>query len=209
VRERATLVLSVTLCGGLAFGSYWLAQQARLTDVASRVLGHEIDYTASDITLTRMDKTGRALYTIDAKSLVHYYDDDSGDLAEPHFVGSKANRPEMRLRAERGHTTSDGEEVRLYGKVVLDRNAWINSPSMNARSEYMLAYPDREVVSTDQPVDIRRGGSSIRASAMHYDNATQRAEFQSSASTRYHEVIAPRASRVAAPTAAKSQGSKP
>jgi lipopolysaccharide export system protein LptC len=199
----------VTLCGGLAFGSYWLAQQARLTDVASRVLGHEVDYTASDITLTRMDKTGRALYTIDAKSLVHYYDDDSGDLAEPHVIGSKADRPEMRLRANRGHTTTDGQEIRLYGNVVLDRNAWRNSPPMNARSEYMLAYPDREVVSTDQPVDITRGGSSIKASAMQYDNATQRADFQSSPSTRYHEVIAPRAPRGAPLTAAPSQGSKP
>jgi lipopolysaccharide export system protein LptC len=195
MRDRGTLVVSIALCGGLALGSYWFAQQARLTDVAPRTIGHEIDYSAKDITLTRMDKAGRALYTIDAKSLVHYYDDDSGDLSEPRIVGSKLGRPEMRVRAERGHTTADGEEVRLYGNVVINRAAFATAPAMIAKSEYMLAHPDREFVETDQPVEIVRGGSNVHATGMQYDNVTQQTRFGGPESARMRTEIAPRAIR--------------
>jgi lipopolysaccharide export system protein LptC len=192
MRERGTLVVSIALCGGLAIGSYWFAQQARLSDVVSRQLGHDIDYSANDITLTRMDKTGRALYTIDAKTLIHYYDDDSGELTEPRVVGSKVDHPEMHLRAQRAHTSNDGQEVRMYGNVVMNRAAFQAAPAMVARSEYMLAYPDVERVTTDQPVEIIRGPSNIHATGMQYDNATQQSRFGGTPAARMRTEIAPR-----------------
>ncbi len=191
MRERGTLVLSALLCGGLAIGSYWVAQQARLSDVPSRKLGHDVDYTADDITLTRMDANGRAEYTIDATKLVHYLDDDTGELTQPRMEGSKPNRPEMRVRADLGRTTSDGEAVRLFGNVVVTRDPWRDAPAMVAKSAYMLAYPDREVVETDQPIDIVRGGSSLDASSMHYDNATQRLKADGGEAGRTRTVIEP------------------
>lgn len=201
MRERGTLALSGLLCGALAIGSYWVAQQARLSDLPSRKLGHDVDYTADDITLTRMDATGRAEYTIDATKLIHFFDDDSGELTQPRMAGAKANRPEMRVRADLGRTTSDGEEVRLYGGVVLTRQPWRGAPTMVAKSEYMQAYPDREVVETDRPIQIVRGGSSLDASSMHYDNATQRLKADSGEAGRTRTVIEPHGARTA--------GSKP
>ncbi len=179
MRERGTLLLSVVLLGGLAAGSYWLAEQARLGDLPTRALGHDIDYTAEDITLTRMDETGRAQYVVDAKKLVHYYDDDTGELTLPHLVGSKVDRPEMRLRADRGVASDDNQEVRLYGNVVMNREPWRNAASMVAKGSYMLVYPEREVLSTDQPVSIIQGGSTMEANAMHYDNGTRQVRFGS------------------------------
>ncbi len=195
MRERGTLALSALLCGALAIGSYWVAQQARLSDIPSRKLGHDVDYTADDITLTRMDTTGRAEYTIDAKKLVHYFDDDTGELTQPRMEGAKANRPEMRVRADLGRTTSDGDQVRLYGDVVVTRDPWRGAPAMVARSAYMLAYPDREIVETDKPISVQRGGSSLDAGSMHYDNATQRLKADSGDAGRTRTVIEPHGSR--------------
>ena len=189
VRERGTLVLSIVLCSGLAIGSYWLAQKARLADVVTRKPGHDVDYTADDITLTRMDATGRALYTIDASRLVHYADDDSGELTRPRLVGTKRDRPEMRVRADLGKTTTTGEEVRLYGDVVVTRQPWKGVAAMVAKSPYLLAYPDREVVETDRPVEVVRGGSRVDAQSMTYDNATQKIHFGSGPGGRVHEVL--------------------
>jgi lipopolysaccharide export system protein LptC len=195
VRERGTLALSVLLCSSLAVGSYWLAQRARLSDVATRPLGHDIDYTASAITLTRMDQTGRAQYVIDATNLVHYFDDDSGELTQPRVVGSKAGRPEMTLRADIGRTTSDGEEVRLFGNAVVTREPWRGAAEMVAKSNYLQAWPDKEVVETDQPIEIVRGGSRVNANAMQYDNATQRIYFDGGKGGRVREVLEPRGAR--------------
>lgn len=197
MRERGTLVLSVALLSGLAVGSYWLAEQARLSDAAPKTRGHDIDYTASDITLTRMDAKGRAQYVIDAKQLVHYADDDSGELTAPRLAGAKADRPGMRVRADLGKTTSEGEEVRLYGNVVLTRAPWKGAPELIARGPYMLALPEQEILRTDQAVAVTQGGSRVTAHGMQYDNGVRKLQLDGGASGRVHAVIEPRNTRAA------------
>lgn len=209
MRDRGTLILSVLLTGGLAVGSYWLAQQARLSDPVTRQLGHDIDYTADQITLTRMDETGRAQYVVDATKLIHFADDDSAELTRPKMVGAKIGRPEMRVRADLGKTTSEGQEVRLYGNVVLVRQPWKGAPELVAKSAYMLAFPEREVVSTDQTIDVTQGGSQVTANAMQYDNGTQKLQLDGGKGGRIREILEPRRGRSGSPaTPASAPSSK-
>ena len=209
MRERGTLILSVVLIGGLAVGSYWLAQQARLSDTVPRPVGHDVDYTASGITLTRMDERGLAQYVVDATHLVHYADDDSGELTQPRMVGAKADRPEMRVRADRGKTTGDAEEIRLYGNVLLRRQPWKGAQELVAKGPYMLAYPDREVLSTDQPVEVTQGGSRVNANAMQYDNGRRLLQLDGGPGGRIRTVIAPRGARANVPAAATASPASP
>ena len=196
MRERGTLVVSLALLAGLATGSYWFAERARLSDTTARPLGHEIDYTAGNITMTRMDETGRGQYTIDADRLVHYADDDSGEFTHPRVVGAKAERPQMRVRADRGTTTSEGEEVRLYDNVVFNRAAWKGSAPIVAKGPYMLLNPELETLHTDRPVDIVQGGSSTKANGMDYDNAVRQLKFEGGKGGRIRQVIEPREARL-------------
>jgi len=208
MRERGTLAVSLVLLSALAVGSYWLAEQARLSDAPLRKTGHDVDYTASNTTLTRMDVNGRAEYVVDADALVHYVDDDSGELTRPRIVGSKPDRPEMRVRADSGKTTSDAAEVRLYGHVVVNRAAWRDSAPLVAKSDYMLVLPDREIVETDRPVTIVQGGSSVDAATMHYDNGTQRVQYAGGEHGRIRTVIEPRGGHQAR-AAATTEAAKP
>lgn len=205
MRDRGTLALSVVLIGGLAVGSYWLAQQARLSDVVPRPVGHDVDYTASGITLTRMDERGVAQYVIDAAKLVHYADDDSGELTQPRLVGAKADRPEMRVRADLGKTAGDGEEVRLYGNVVLRRQPWKAAQELVATGPYMLAYPDREILSSDRPVEVTQGGSKVNANAMQYDNGHRTLQLDGGQGGRIRAVIEARSARAGARSPASAQ----
>ncbi|MEO8935206.1 MAG: LPS export ABC transporter periplasmic protein LptC [Burkholderiaceae bacterium] len=195
MRERGTLVLSIVLIGGLAVGSYWLAQQAHLSDAPARKVGHDIDYTAKDITLTKMDETGRAQYVVDAAALVHYADDDSGELTQPRLVGAKVDRPEMRVRADLGKTTGDGEELRLYGNVVLVRQAFKGAQELVAKGPYMLALPDREILSSDQPIEVVQGGSRVNANGMQYDNGHRTLQLDGGKGGRIRAVIEARSVR--------------
>ena len=202
MRERGTLVISIALLSGLAVGSYWLAEQARLSDATPKNRGHDIDYTASDISLTRMDDKGRAQYVIDAKKLVHYADDDSGELTQPRLAGAKADRPEMRVRADLGKTTAEGEEVRFYGNVVLNRAPWQGAPELVAKGPYMLALPEQEILKTDQPIAVTQGGSHVTANGMQYDNGYRKLQLDGGKGGRVRAVIEPRSvrdARAAAP----------
>ncbi len=199
MRDGATLLLSLGLLAGLAAGSYWVAEQARLSDPVVRPKGHDVDYTASDITLTRMDETGRAQYVIDAKKLVHYADDDSGDLTQPRLVGAKIGRPELRVRADRGKTLSDGQQVELFGNVVLNRAKWGTASELIAKGPYMLALPEQEILKSDQPVDVVQGASRVTANGMQYDNAYRKLDLDGGKDGRIRVVIEPRSR--GAPTA--------
>jgi len=194
--ERGTLIVSLALLAGLAAGSYWFAERARQTDVTTRELGHEVDYTAANITMTRMDETGKGQYTIDADRLVHYVDDDTGEFTRPRVVGARADRPQMRVRADRGTTTSDGEELRLYGNVVFNRAAWRGAAPLEAKGPYMLVNPELETLTTDRSVDIVQGGSRVTANGMKYDNAVRHLALDGGGNGgRIRHVIEPRATR--------------
>jgi lipopolysaccharide export system protein LptC len=85
--------------------------------------------------------------------------------------------------------------VRLFGNAVVTREPWRGAAEMVAKSNYLQAWPDREVVETDQPIEIVRGGSRVNANAMQYDNATQKIYFDGGKGGRVREVLEPRAAR--------------
>ena len=198
MRERGTLVVSLALLGGLAVGSWWLAEEARRFDTVPRKLTHDIDYYADKITLTRMDEKGRAQYTIDADHMVHFADDDSGELTRPRVVGVRADRPEMRIHADLGKTSNESQEVRLFGNVEMRRAAAPGLPELLAKGPYLMLLPEQEIVKTDQPFVVTQAGSRITARDMQYDNGDHTLHMDGGKDGRVHAVIEPRNTRGAA-----------
>ena len=61
----------------------------------------------------------------------------------------------------------DAEQVVPYGE-----------PALRLSTEYLLALPDLDRFSTDKPVEMERGTSTIKAQSMVYDNIARRIDFQ-------------------------------
>ena len=208
MRERGTLVLSLALLGGLAVGSWWLAEEARRSDATQKKLAHDIDYYADKITLTRMDEKGLAQYTIEADHMVHFADDDSGELTRPRLVGVKADRPEMRIHADLGKTTGDGQEVRLFGNVEMRRAAAPGLPELVATGPYLMVLPEQEIARTDQPFVVTQAGSRITAHGMQYDNGYRTLNMDGGKGGRVHAVIESRGTRNSARDSASGKEAK-
>jgi LPS export ABC transporter protein LptC len=68
--------------------------------------------------------------------------------------------------------------VHMLGSVLLTRAATANEPALRLSTEYLLALPDRDRFSTDQPVEMQRGPSTINAQSMVYDNIARVIDFQ-------------------------------
>ena len=197
MRNRGTLVISLALLSGLATGSWWLAEEARRSDATPKAIAHDIDYYSDKITLTRMDERGLAQYVVDSDRLVHFADDDSAELTQVHMVGKKPDRPEMRVRADRGKTTGDGQEVRLFGNVMMKRAATDGTPELVAKGPYLLVLPEREIASSDQPIEVTQAGSRIIANGMQYDNGFRTLGLDGGKGGRVHAVIEPRSAHPA------------
>ncbi len=204
MKERSTLVLSLALLGGLAAGSYWLAEQARLGDAAQRARRHEPDYFVDRFALTRMDENGRGRYSISADRVVHYPDDDSTEMTQPRLVSLAAERARVSMRAERGHISSDGVEVLLSGNVEIHRAPSGKDAETTLRSPSLLVLPEQDIARTSEPVEMLRGGSRMAARGLEFDNGKRLTQLnpQHLAGARVHATFEPKSH--AATAAAKT-----
>lgn len=205
MKERSTLLLSLALLGGLAAGSYWLAEQARLGDQGVRPKRHEPDYFVDQFSLTRMDPTGKGRYTVRASRVVHYPDDDSTEMVAPRLVSLAPDRPQVNMRADTGRISSDGVEVHLIGDVQVHRAADGQSAATVLRSPYLLVLPEQDIARTDREVDMVQGASRLTGRGLEFDNTQRlvRLNPNNQAGVRVHTTIAPK--NKAAPAAPPSR----
>ena len=109
MRERTTLLVSLTVLGGLAAGSYWLAERAHQGDGTRAPLRHEPDYIVERFEMTRMDLQGVPQYSMNAQQMTHYAGssflvscyllDANTPLAKAYLSGTSAPLPWTALYA--------------------------------------------------------------------------------------------------------------
>ena len=132
---------------------------------------HDPDYTIDNFTVTGYDSRGRPESTLSAAKMVHYPDDDSTELVAPQVVYSRADKPRITVRADRGELSQDGEEVFFFGNVLLARAAGEGAGAISVRTEFLHAVRARALVRTDREVEVDEAGrASLSGHGMLYDN---------------------------------------
>src|SRR4029078_10603 len=108
------------------------------------------------LTQTRFSVQGLVESTLAAAKMLHYPDDDSTDLVTPRMVQTKPKQPRVTLTPHRGTLSQDGEEVFLYGNVLVVRDAGPEHAETRMRTSFMhvvsahpVFRPDRARVDTE------------------------------------------------------------
>ncbi len=78
----------------------------------------------------------------------------------------REKEPAIRVRADRGTVTKDGEEVRLYDNVVVMRDATAERAEMRAETEFLQVFPNEKIARTPERVVITEGGSRLTGTGM-------------------------------------------
>ena len=78
---------------------------------------HDPDYYIENFTAVGMDKKGRRKYILEAERLVHYPDDGTALLDNPHVIQYEEGQPPVHTYAESGWVSANGDEVLLTGNV--------------------------------------------------------------------------------------------
>jgi lipopolysaccharide export system protein LptC len=157
----------------LALLTFWLDRVVREEVRHPSLRRHDPDYIVDRFSITNYDRAGRTESHLSADRMLHYPDDDTTEIVKPQVVYTKAEQPRLVLTAERGALSQDGDEVFLYGDVLLVRDASADRPEMRVRSEFLHLLRDRSVVVTDRPVSVTEPRRSLSASAMEYNNETR------------------------------------
>ena len=158
----------------LAALTFWLERTVREQEgIHPSLRRHDPDYVVDNLTHTRFNVQGLVDSTLAAAKMLHYPDDDSTDLVTPRMVQTKPNEPRVTLTADRGTLSHDGEEVFLYGNVLVVRDAGPERSETRMRTSFMHVVSAHSVFRTDREVVITEEDREISGRGMEYHNDTK------------------------------------
>ncbi len=174
MRLSSTRMFPLVLMLALAGLTFWLERTVREEEGAHPSLRrHDPDYVVDNLAHTRFNTQGSVESTLAAAKMLHYPDDDSTDLVAPRMVQSKPNQPRVTLTADRGTLSQDGEEVFLYGNVLVVREAGPERPETRMRTSFMHVVQSHSVIRTDRHVVITEENRLLSGRGMEYRNDTK------------------------------------
>jgi lipopolysaccharide export system protein LptC len=179
VKVRANTIFSLTIAAGLAALTFWLERAAQAPPAPPGPVGARVpDYVVDEVKATTLDKAGRPESTLSARRMVRFLDDGTTEVEAPRLVQFRADGPTYRVTAERGTVSSDSDEVRLFGDVVVSRDASKERPALRVETTYLQVFPKTEVFRTPEPVVITEGRSRLSGVGLEYDNKAKQIELK-------------------------------
>ena len=173
MRLSTTRLFPLALMTSLALLTFWLERTVHEDPAAPQLRRHDPDYVVSNFTTTTYNRDGAVETVMSAQRMVHYPDDDTTELFLPRVVQAKPHQPRYSVRAERGQLSRDGDEIFLYGDVLLVRDASAEGPEARMTTEFLHVLRDRSLVRTDRAVKIVEGRRSLSGRGMEYNNASR------------------------------------
>jgi len=174
VKLSTTRLFPLVLMLALAALTFWLERTVREEEGAHPSLRrHDPDYIVDNLMHTRYNTLGVVESTLAASKMLHYPDDDSTDLIAPRVVQTKTDEPRVTVTADRGTLSQDGEEIFLYGNVLLVREGDRERSEAQMRTSFLHVVRSHSVVRTDRYVQITEADRVLTARGMEYHNDTQ------------------------------------
>lgn len=174
MKNWGSALFPLTILLALSGLTFWLRHAIELPDERrdgkSR---HDPDYVISAPQLRKLDKNGQPQYTLNAREIRHYPDDDTTDVTKPLLVNLNAKRPSVTISSERAHVSQDGNQVDFYDDVRILRAATPKQAALLATMPDLVVRPDDEKAFTKSPVLVTQGASWLKGVGMRVDQKTQ------------------------------------
>ncbi len=90
----------------LALGSSWIVSVTTEKEPKRGAAEHKMDYYLKNFTTTLMGEDGKPDKVLRAKRMIHYPDDDTTELDEPHITMFEATVPKWKINQK-----TDGSQV--------------------------------------------------------------------------------------------------
>ena len=186
MRPRSNTLFPLALIAGLTLLSFWLQHVVQAPDSERNAsLRHDPDFIVENLTATSMNEEGRPTSKLMAIKMRHYPDDESTELEQPQLVQLEKSGPPIHVTAERGTVSGSGEEVRLYGNVVVRREATAQRPELRMETTYLQVFPEADLARTPERVVITQGSSRLIGTGMEVNSKTEKFVLKSKVTGRF------------------------
>jgi lipopolysaccharide export system protein LptC len=158
----------------LLAATYWLNQQVQpLPPKPGHRNLQDPDFIISNISATTIDAHGAPHFTLAARKVAHYPEDDSTVLDEPHLTSLSPGQPPVYTSAKQGEISSQGDEIFLRDEVKLVRSASPTQSELSFTTDYLHVLPDDNLADTNRPVTLVDKHNSVHATGMQFNNQTR------------------------------------
>lgn len=169
---RPTSWLPLAVLGLLVGLTVWLNQlvqaPAARNDGSMR---HDPDLMVENFSARKLGEDGRVMYTLAARKMVHYPDDDSAVLDTVKLEAFEPRQPKMTATADQGRLDRSGDDkVWVEGNVVVVRDADQHGSQARLTTDNLLILPDAGIARTASEVTLESAEGRARATGMELDN---------------------------------------
>ena len=172
--QRYTAWFPAVLLAALAALTFWLDRQMNPTIyVADGKARHDPDYIVENLSATSSGPKGLPRYTLTARRMVHYPDDDTTYLEAPKLVHFSNASALVTLTSKTAKLSADGEHAYLHDDVLLVRSSYAGKEELRVETSYLHVIPDQDIAKTDQPVKITDPSTRITSVGLEFNNQTR------------------------------------
>lgn len=168
---RPTTWLPIAVLALLVALTVWLNQLVRAPQPhEDGALRHDPDAIVEKFDARKYGEDGRVLYTLAARKMVHYPDDDTAHLDRVTLEAFEPDQPKMTVTADEGRLERTGDRVWIEGHVVLVREADAKMEAARVTTDRLLVLPDAGIARTTSEVTLDSPSSHVVAQGLELDN---------------------------------------
>ena len=134
---------------------------------------HDPDLIVESFNARKLGEDGRLLYTLAAKKMVHYPDDDSALLESVKVEAFEPRQPKMTITADNGRLEQGGERVWIEGNVLIVRDADARNETARLMTDKLLVLPDEGIARTSSEVRMESASSRAVARGLELNNRSR------------------------------------
>src|SRR3990170_4617644 len=164
--HRITSWFPVVLLAAVAAMTVWLDQQVQPPE---------------------RSRDGIARYSLSARRMVHYPDDDTTHLEAPKLVNFSGTSATVTVTSKIATISSNGENAYLTDDVRLVRSAYADKSELTMQTSYLHLIPDADIAKTDKPVRVSDARILITAVGLEFNNQTRILKLLSNVRGRYEK----------------------
>jgi lipopolysaccharide export system protein LptC len=168
---RPTTWLPLAALALLVALTRWLNQLVRAPHGREDgALRHDPDAIVERFDARKYGEDGRVLYTLAARKMVHYPDDDTAHLDSLKLEAFEPQQPKMTITADRGKLERTGDRVWIEGHVVLVREGDAKMEPARVTTDRLLVLPDEGIARTKSEVTLDSPSGHVVAHGLQLDN---------------------------------------
>ena len=171
---RPTSWLPLAALGLLVGLTLWLDQLVQPS--AARADGsrrHDPDLMVENFNARKLGLDGAVQYTLTARKMVHYPDDDSALLESLTLEAFEPRQPKMTITAHNGRLEQGGDRVFFEGNVIVTREADEKNAATRLATDHVLVLPDEGIARGSSPVTVESATNRADAASFELNNRTR------------------------------------